>query len=497
MKSTPSTSDANPASNFPTLIYGTASPISLAGHSMLKSATNITAASIKSYTSEVSTTLQAIAMLEANGFDILDIGPLLISIAGTKETYERAFQISLASTEYPMVNDFQQKISVTIFHAVGDETGIISTKGTPFEGIIEDIAIERPRYFHQPDPIPRLLVSDVLRVPDDLALLLNATKAHRLGYTGMGTKVAIVDSGFFLHPFFSERGYRISPVVLSPGAEYPDVDDIGHGTAMAANVLSIAPDTQIIPIKMARAGRSAIVNSVCAFNTALALQPDVILCCWGFDLENPPLSAADQALAASISAAVAANHIVVFSAGNGQWSFPGQHPEVISAGGAYPLKDGGWEVSDFCSAFVSKIYPGRPVPDICGVVGNGPDGDLLLLPTQPASLIDKSRLPKASEASPEVSEDGWAIFSGTSAAAAQISGAAAVLRQAHPDLSPSHAKQLLQACAKDVERGQSHPRFRQEATAGPDLATGQGVVDVHGALLKCRVWSITPKPMLI
>ena len=113
MKSTPSTSDANPASNFPTLIYGTASPISLAGHSMLKSATNITAASIKSYTSEVSTTLQAIAMLEANGFDILDIGPLLISIAGTKETYERAFQISLASTEYPMVNDFQQKISVT------------------------------------------------------------------------------------------------------------------------------------------------------------------------------------------------------------------------------------------------------------------------------------------------------------------------------------------------------------------------------------------------
>jgi len=491
VETTPSASEGTSPSEFPTLIYGTASPVSLAGRSMLQSETSITATSVRSFTSEVATTLQALAMLKAAGFTILDVGPLLISIAGTKDTYEKAFGINLISTELPTLKDAEEG-SATIIHVEGDATGIISPKGTPFEGILEDVAIEKPRYFQQPDPLPRSSILDVLRLPDDLSLLLNASKAHRSGYTGLGAKVAIVDSGFFPHPFFRDRGYRVSPVVLSPGATDHDSDEIGHGTAMAANVLAIAPDAEIIPVKMARAGRSAIVNSVCAFNTAMALQPDVILCCWGFDLEHPPLSAADQALAASISAAVAANQIVVFSAGNGHWSFPGQHPEVISAGGAYPLKDGGWMASDFCSAFTSKIYPNRQVPDVCGVVGKAPDADLLLLPTQPASMADKRHVPKGAESLRELSEDGWAIFSGSSAAAAQISGAIAVLRQAHPQLSPSQARELLQASAIDVDRGHSHARFHQEAIAGPDVATGQGVVDVHAALLRCQLWSLTP-----
>jgi subtilisin family serine protease len=107
-------------------------------------------------------------------------------------------------------------------------------------------------------------------------------------------------------------------------------------------------------------------------------------------------------------------------------------------------------------------------------------------------MADKRHVPKGAESLPELSEDGWAIFSGSSAAAAQISGAIAVLRQAHPQLSPSQARELLQASAIDVDRGNSHARFQQEAIAGPDVATGQGVVDVHAALLRCQLWSLTP-----
>ena len=51
------------------------------------------------------------------------------------------------------------------------------------------------------------------------------------------------------------------------------------------------------------------------------------------------LSAADQALAAAIAAAVAGGITVVFSSGNGHWGFPGQHPDVISAGGVYMKPD--------------------------------------------------------------------------------------------------------------------------------------------------------------
>src|SRR5687768_10372017 len=189
-----------------------------------------------------------------------------------------------------------------------------------------------------------------LQMPAGVSLRCNADKEHRTGITGKGIKVAMVDSGWFKHPFFVNRGYRVAPVVLGPAAANPLKDESGHGTGESANIFAVAPDVQLLPVKI------NFVNSIGAFNAAVGLTPDIITCSWGSSKQFGPLSAADMALATAIAAAVASGITVIFSAGNGHWGFPGQHPDVISAGGVYMDKNESLRASDYSSGFISNIY---------------------------------------------------------------------------------------------------------------------------------------------
>ena len=186
----------------------------------------------------------------------------------------------------------------------------------------------------------------------------------------------------------------------------------------------------------------------------MALAPDIISCSWGFDIEDPPLGAAEQALAAAVANAVAQGIIVIFSAGNGHWGFPGQHPDVISAGGAYlqPLKSP--EATEYASGFQSKIYPTRQVPDVCGLVGKPPAAVYIMLPVEPSDEIDAGYggIPYP-DGDDTKTNDGWAAFSGTSAAAPQLAGACALMRQAWPAMTPLQAKDILKTTARDVTQG--------------------------------------------
>jgi subtilisin family serine protease len=160
---------------------------------------------------------------------------------------------------------------------------------------------------------------------------------------------------------------------------------------------------------------------------------------------------------------------VIAAAGNGQYAFPGNMPEVISAGGVYYTPDGNFSVSDIASQFTSSVFPGRVVPDVCGLVGNLPYGRLLLVPVPPkARLAKRPAFSMIAAGEPtEVQISGWAMFSGTSAAAAMIAGASALLLQQRPGLSPDEIRRIL------MESGQDVPG------AGP-------VVDVEAALRKCE-----------
>ncbi|MBM3785018.1 MAG: peptidase S8 [Acidobacteria bacterium] len=331
-----------------------------------------------------------------------------------------------------------------------------------------------------------------LHVPEGVSLGCNADKAHRGGITGKGVKVAMVDSGQYAHPFFAGRGYRVSPVVLGPGAANPAKDESGHGTGESANIFAVAPDVQLLPIKM------SFTNSTGAFNAAVALNPDIITCSWGSDIRSGPLSAANATLAAAVAAAVASGITVVFAAGNGHHGFPGQHPDVISAGGVFMDKDESLRASNYASGFMSNVYPGRRCPDLSGLVGMSPGANYIMLPLEPGDDIDVSKSGTPFPTKDETANnDGWAAFSGTSAAAPQLAGAAALIKQACPKLKPADIRDILMKTARDVTTGNCNPAASAStAGPGPDVATGNGLVDANKAVLSAKLRCLTIGPVV-
>ena len=170
------------------------------------------------------------------------------------------------------------------------------------------------------------------------------------------------------------------------------------------------------------------------------------------------------------------------SAGNGHVAFPGMMRSVISAGGVFIDQAGEMWASDYASSFTSHIYPGRSVPDACGLVGMSPGARYIMLPIPPRCEIDA----QGSPADGTAKNDDWATFSGTSAAAPQIAGVCALLLQKDPTLTPAQIKAILMSSARDVDQGAANPASNvgvpRQATSGSDGATGGGLVDAFAAL---------------
>ncbi|TMC01298.1 MAG: peptidase S8, partial [Chloroflexi bacterium] len=135
------------------------------------------------------------------------------------------------------------------------------------------------------------------------------------------------------------------------------------------------------------------------------------------------------------------------------------------------------------SSFDSTLFPGRHVPDVCGLVGQDVGGraPLLMLPVAPGSDLDRELAAPGAGGAPAdgtAPDDGWALLSGTSSAAPQVAGAAALALQLRPELSPAEVRALLAAHVRDVSTGAS--ATGDLAGPGPDAATGAGLIDVAG-----------------
>jgi hypothetical protein len=474
--------------NVPDLVFAQASPRSLGGTSLFESAPAC-ARDAMAMTSERNVIRDAAAQLRTAGFTVLQVSSTTINISGPPALYEQAFECRLTAEERPARKAQSADDTATFIECPDtDVPGLISTSGTAFANLLEGIGIEEPRYYFSVSPLPPPTDSYWrLDVPGGVSLAANADLAHRDGVTGKGITVVMTDSGHYAHPYFTARGYRVGPVVLGPGATEPKRDESGHGTAESANVFAVAPDVNFTMVKM------SFVNTIGAFNAAVGLAPDVISCSWGSDKQKGPLSAADLAASAAIAAAVASHIIVVFSAGNGHFGFPGQHPDVISAGGTYVGPDGSLQASDYASGFASTIYPGRNVPDLTGLVGLRPRAAYIMLPVEPSDKLDAELgngkpFPDGDQTGPS---DGWAALSGTSAAAPQLAAAAALVKQTAPHLTPAEVRDVLRSAARPVTTGHcfDRPGMNHPAGAVPDLATGAGLVDVHRAVLSARLWA--------
>ncbi len=502
-KSKSSKNSTNDSSALPSKIFAQVSPKSIGGVSMFEGQNQIQSETVTNFFSEADAVNEAVARLQEAGFEILQISPLTINIAGSPATYKKAFDTDIVVEDREVIKGFagggedEDDIAQFLETPDNDIPGLIETTGTVFENSIEGVALEEPRYFMAPSMFPPLKDYWHLDVPAGVSLACNADKAHRTGITGKGVKVAMVDSGWYKHPFFVGRGYNAAPVVLGPAAANPLKDESGHGTGESANIFAVAPDVQLLPVKM------SFVNTIGAFNAAVGLNPNIITCSWGSDKRFNPLSAADMALATAIAAAVASGITVIFAAGNGHWGFPGQHPDVISAGGTYMNPNETLRASNYSSGFMSNIYPGRRVPDLCGLVGLSPKAMYIMLPLEPGDDIDvgnsggkhptRTPVPPPPHGDETANNDGWAAFSGTSAAAPQLAGAAALIKQACKKLSPAAIKDILRKTARDVTTGNCSPATGgNAAVVGPDTATGDGLVDAHKAVMLAKVRCLGP-----
>jgi subtilisin family serine protease len=229
------------------------------------------------------------------------------------------------------------------------------------------------------------------------------------------------------------------------------------------------------------------------FQQALLHDPKIISLSMGYDLRanGTQLSSLPNnmaALEAEIQAAIAKGIVVVFSAGNGHFSFPGMMPNVISAGGVFVDQNGGMQASDYASAFHSKIYPGRSVPDLCGLVGMLPHASYIMLPVPAGSEIDRETAEPADGQAGDgtAPDDGWGVFSGTSAAAPQLAGVCALLIERDPKLTPSDLKAILRRSARSVTKGAANPASSDNGVGEPASqsdtgAAGAGVVDALAA----------------
>ncbi len=473
----------------PIKVYAEAVVRSDSGESLLDYPYPITSENVSQFYAS-SDRLQAAAQrLHEAGFDVLDIGKLSITIAAAPEVYQRSLQTTLEAVERPVIKELGRTDIATFVNAVDSKSfGEIDVSQTEWQELLDGVAINEPvYYFHAglPSVVPPINSDEYLSVPEGVAQGLNATLAHQQGITGKGVEVAMVDSGWYPHPFFTQRNYKVD-VVLAPGATDKWLDDSGHGTGESANLLAIAPDVSLTIVKadIALSGKHRNVDSVSAFRTAVNLQPDIICCSWGADQRRRRLSPQNLVFAALVADAVRQGITVIFAAGNGHYGFPAQHPDVIAAGGVYLYCNGSLkgtlEASNYASSFVSPVYPGRNVPDVCGLVGNLPYGSYIMLPVPPGSKIDRQLASVQDGTEPT---DGWAAFSGTSAAAPQLAGICALMKQLNPDLSPAQVKQILQQTARDVVDGFSNPSSSgAPARAGPDLATGYGLADADASV---------------
>lgn len=455
------------------------------GVSVMTTEESIRCANVDNFRPPRATRDKAARLLSDLGFRVVADSPFSLSVEGTPALFTRTFGTKLDVRSIDRVQ-CGRAVREKAYHTPAD--GATWEPPAALRGVVERAYVQRPAVYLE-SPLPPSVGYFHLKAPGDVAMLTGASQVHSHGITGTGVRVAMIDSGFFNHKFYQSHGYRAG-VVLAPGALNPAKDNTGHGTAHAANLFATAPGVSFAMVKQGP-------SHAAAFKKAIDLNPHIIICSWtAGDLVDsspnrahlPVIPGELKSLELEVARAVAKGICVVCASGNGQVSFPGMHPDVISAGGVYvtPAKQMG--ASNLASAFASRPYPGRHVPDVCGLVGMAPYGVYIMLPVQPGSVLDREFAAAGPFPDGDMTGagDGWIAASGTSSAAPQIAGVCALLKQRNPSLTPQDMKRALIAGATDCALGSSNPASNQgvalRAGHGADGATGHGMVNAAASV---------------
>lgn len=288
---------------------------------------------------------------------------------------------------------------------------------------------------------------------------LGARDLWERGLDGSGVVVAAIDTGVIGgHEQLAGRrlpggrGWFDS----AKGRKEP-YDDHGHGTAVLTQAVGGNPDGKILGLAPGASWAMALGNAdnhysrirmtLAADWILRAARPDVLINAWSHD--ESPCTKFDLPF---INAWKAAEIFVIFPAGNaGPSTGTGESPAQLS--GTYP--DGG-PVFSVAALVVnlSALPESSRGPSACG-------SHLF-----PAIALPGGDLPTVRRGLKPT----YGLGNGTSLSAGLMGGAAALLLQADPELSPDELEEIFLASARDLP------------PEGWDIYTGAGILDLPAAL---------------
>ncbi|MGH0037254.1 MAG: S8 family serine peptidase [Myxococcota bacterium] len=415
---------------------------------------------LEAYRPDRGRAVEAARKLQNLGITVHDIGAFSISASCSEARFEEFFSTNIRSLPIPKEVETPEGYEMRA-PSSQDPFDVPSVDG--LDQLIDRAYIQHaPILFAGERSLPPFWSDKFrLRVPGDVAQIMNASPVHRRGITGKGVRVAMTDTGFYRHPYFVEQGFNFL-AVTAPDAVDHTSDSHGHGTGECANLFATAPGINFVGVKMG--------NPTLAIKTAVELRPQIITNSWGYNVDFPNTGMPNwlKPLHLAVLDAVSRGIVMCFSAGNGHRGFPGDMPEVISVGGVHVDSSLEYEASNYASGYDSTWFPGRRIPDVCGLVGMRPTADYIVLPVQSNAALERP------------GGNGWGAFSGTSAASPMVAGVCALLKQADPTLDPQQVKDLLCYTARDIVKGTNI--HGAPAAPGPDGATGYGLVDAERAL---------------
>lgn len=310
-----------------------------------------------------------------------------------------------------------------------------------------------------PTPTPAINYDTAEYRRSNGAVAAQAIAAYQAGATGAGVLVAVIDSGVATSS--AEFAGRISPLSRDVAGSRSIDDEDGHGTEVAGILLAardnggihgVAFDATLLALRADRPGSCAETTG-CSFSST-----DIAT---GFDV-----------------AAAARARVVNLSLGGGSAPFSVRNAAArASANGAVIVLSAGNDGNPEVDGFATGIHGAAPGSVI--VAGAIDEARVIASFSNRAGVAANYFLTALGNRVRSFDQTGTPfLYSGTSEAAPIISGAAALLAQAYPGLSPVQIVDILLRTADDL------------GDIGTDAVYGRGALNIARAFAPIGTLSI-------